>query len=152
MTNNHQLQCPDSPWVKNALTFITNHTNVPNYSDHIAVVRFLLNGHCGINNRTSIRNILNHLNNPNLNRESFQQRILVELKRAGVVATLVYPGPRGGVFIPCNENEVKQVVRQVLDRVNQEIQNLLGILLGTQMETLIGDFQTDIKRVVDNLP
>jgi len=129
--------CQNSPWVQRANQFIHNSSNS---REQIETIRFLLqNGHCGINNRTGIDAILSHLRGQgiNLNREEFQNTVLTELKRAGIVATLVYPGPRGGVFIPCDASEIREVATQVLDRVVQELRNLEGTATQTQIEHIV---------------
>jgi DNA-binding IscR family transcriptional regulator len=72
-----------------------------------------------------------------MSREEFQTQVLTELKRLGIVATLVYPGPQGGVFIPCDQDEVRQVAEQVIDRVIQELTNLEGITNQTQVHDII---------------
>ena len=129
--------CQNSPWVQRANQFIHNFTNP---REQIETIRFLLqNGHCGIDNRTGIDPILSHLRNQeiNLNREEFQNTVLIGLKRAGIVATLVYPGHQGGVFIPCNASEIKKVSTQVLNRVIQELRNLEGIVTQTQIEHIV---------------
>ena len=99
----------------------------------------LQNGYCGISNRTSIKNILDYLGSRgiNLNREEFQNNVLTELKRAGIVATLVYPGPQGGVFIPCDASEIRKVAMQVLNRIIQELRNLEGMATQTQIERIV---------------
>jgi hypothetical protein len=129
--------CQNSPWVQRANAFI-NQQNPP---EQIETVRFLLqNGHCGINNRTNIDAILNHLKKvlgSTLNREDFQNDILTELKKRGIVATLIYPGPQGGVFIPCDDSEIRKVALQVLNRIIQELRNLEGIATQTQIENTI---------------
>jgi len=137
MNGNGCQNCQNSPWVQRANNFINNSSNP---REQVEAVRFLLqNGHCGISNRTSIENILNHLRDQeiNLTREGFQNTILTELKRKGIVATLVYPGPQGGVFIPCDVSEIKEVAEQVLDRVVQELRNLEGIATQTQIERTV---------------
>jgi len=129
--------CQNSPWVQRANNFINNSLNP---REQIETIRFLLqNGRCGISNRTSIENILDHLRRQgiNLTREEFQNTVLTELKRAGIVATLVYPGPQGGVFIPCDVTEIREVATQVLDRVVQELRNLEGTATQTQIEHII---------------
>ncbi len=137
MNGNVCQNCQNSPWVQRANHFIGNSSNPP---EQIETVRFLLqNGHCGIRNRTSIENILNHLRSRgiNLNREEFQNTVLTELKRTGIVATLVYPGPQGGVFIPCDASEIRKVATQVLDRIVQELRNLEGTATQTQIEHIV---------------
>ncbi len=131
--------CSSSPWVNRANQFITNNSTNPSYSAHLSTVKFLLqnqNGHCGINNRTGIATILQHLSQQgfSLSREGFQNTVLTDLKRFGIVATLVYPGPKGGVFIPCNENETRDASRQLVNRVVQELTNLEGTVNHTRLQ------------------
>lgn len=129
--------CPDSPWIQKAKQFISNPNNP---RDQIETVEFLLhNGNCGIDNRVSITVILDHLEEKGISmgREEFQNTILTELKRQGILATLVYPGPQGGVFIPCNELEVKEVVMQVFGRIAQELTNLEGTAEHTQFKQTV---------------
>ena len=131
MNGNACQNCQNSPWVQRANRFISNSSNP---SAQIETIRFLLqNGYCGINNRTVIEAILNHLENngSNLTHEEFRNSILTELKRLGTVATLVYPGPQSGVFIPCSEDAIKEVAKQVLRGVNSEVTNWIGISKGT---------------------
>jgi len=147
MNGNSCNNCRDSSWVQRANCFIKNSSNP---LEQIETVRFLLqNSHCGISNRTSIESILNHLRDQgiNLNREEFQNTVLTKLKRAGIVATLVYPGPQGGVFIPCNDSEIREVATQVLDRIIQELRNLEG----TAMQTQIGHIASILRELVELL-
>lgn len=130
--------CPDSPWVQRANAFLIANRNNQNGKWH--TVDFLLqNNYCGVDNRVPIEDILQHLssNGINISREEFQQTILGELKREGIVATLVYPGPQGGVFIPCTEDDVRKVANQILDRVDSEIENLAGISRQTSFSNLV---------------
>lgn len=130
--------CPDSPWVQRANVFLIANRNNQNGKWH--TVDFLLqNNYCGVDNRVAIKKILQHLgsNGINISREQFQQTILGELKKQGIVATLVYPGRQGGVFIPCTENEVREVANQILDRVDSEIENLAGISRQTSFSNLV---------------
>jgi len=115
--------CPDSPWIQSANTFLN--TNRNNRDGQWHTIDFLVRNHCGINNRTDIESILNYLRSCRivLSREAFQQTVLGELKRQGIVATLVYPGPQGGVFIPCTEDEVRMAANQILNRINSEVEN-----------------------------
>jgi len=114
-------ECQNSPWVQRANKFINNSSNP---REQVEAVRFLLqNGHCGISNRTSIENILRN-QKINLTREEFQNNILTDLKKEGIVATLLYSGPKGGVFIPCDVSEIREVAKQVLERIVQELRNL----------------------------
>lgn len=111
---------------------------------HVAALEFLLhNGYCGINNRAREDDIVNHLNSLGMqfNRESFQQQVLTELKDAVTLATLVYPGPYGGGFIPCDESELHQVTTQVFDRVVSELTHLEGAATGSNDEPIIRIFK-----------
>jgi hypothetical protein len=133
--------------VQRANQFIVN---LSNPREQIETVRFLLlNGYCGINNRTGIQNILDHLENQgiSLSRESFQNQVLTELKRKGIVATLVYPSRQGGVFIPCNENEIRIVAEQVFKRIIQELTNLEGTVAPTSILQLITSAKQEMERL-----
>ena len=130
--------CPNSPWVQRANNFPIANRN--NQNGKWYTVNFLLqNNYCGVDNRVAIEDILQHLNSNgiNISREEFQQTILGDLKREGIVATLVYPGPQGGVFIPCTEDDVRKVANQILDRVGSEIKNLAGISRQTSFSNLV---------------
>lgn len=129
--------CPNSPWVQNANTFLNRNRNNQDGKRH-TVAYLLQNDHCGIDNRTSINKILTYLqaNGINLSREQFQQTVLGELKRKRIVATLVYPGSAGGVFIPCNEDDVKAAAKQILNRVYSEIENIEGVAQSTSFGNL----------------
>lgn len=140
MNGGNCQNCANSPWAQAANQFIRNNRANVTQRAHVTAVEFLLqNGHCGINNRTSIYSILQHLRQQNIymSREEFQNQVLVELKREGVVATLVYPGPQGGVFIPCDQNDVRIVATQSIGRVVQELTNLEGIARQTQLRDMI---------------
>ena len=138
-------------WVMRADDFVSNATNPP---DQVATVRFLLdNGHVGMKNRTSIGAILTHLSTRGvrLAREQFQHETLIKLKRRGIVASLVYPGPQGGIFIPGHESELRKVAAQVIDRVIQELNNLEASTVGTglqgvprQMKELIEELRSSL--------
>lgn len=140
MNGGNCQNCANSPWVRAANQFISNSRANATYQARVITVEFLLqNGYCGINNRTGIDSILQHLGQQNIymSREEFQNQVLVELKRAGVVATLVYPGPQGGVFIPCDQNDVRIVANQLIGRVVQELTNLEGIIRQTRLRNMI---------------
>ena len=140
MNGGNCQNCVNSPWVQAANQFLRNNRGNPNYDAHVVTVEFLLqNGHCGIDHRTGIIDILRHLrqNNIRMSREGFQNQVLTDLKREGVAATLVYPGRQGGVFIPCNQNEVRRVATQLIGRVVQELANLEGIARQPQLRSMI---------------
>lgn len=143
--------CPNSPWAQNALNFLEINRNNANEQWH--TVDFLLNSdHCGIDHRTTIERILAHLREQGINfdREEFQQSILGDLKRQGIVATLPYPGRPGGVFIPCNENEVMMAAEQILRRVNSEIENIAGIARGTRFQNLFDELAQTLREIRQN--
>ena len=148
--------CANSPWVQRANQFIVNNRTNQGYSAHLATVEFLLqnqSGHCGINNRTGIRAILQHLSQQGFtfSREGFQNSVLTDLKRFGIVATLVYPGGRGGVFIPCNQNEMREVSRQLINRVVQELTNLEGTAHPTQIHRHIRQLRQAAERTLQRI-
>ena len=144
----------NSPWVQRANQFIVINRTNPDYSAHLATVEFLLqNGHCGINNRTGIGVILQYLSQQGFtfSREGFQNRVLTDLKRSGIVATIVYPGPQGGVFIPCNQSEIREVSRQLLNRVIQELTNLEGTVNHTQIHRNIRQLRQAAERTLQRI-
>jgi hypothetical protein len=83
----------------------------------------------------------------NLSREKFQQTVLNDLKQRGIVATLVYPGTNGGVFIPCDEGEVRTVAHQILDRVYSEVVNLEGIAQPTSFKHLFNPLKQQVSQI-----
>jgi len=140
--------CPESPWVQRANDFLIRNQNNQNGKWH--TVDYLIRNNCfGINGRIPMGDILSYLaiNEIEIIREEFQQTILGELKREGIVATLVYPGRRGGVFIPCSEDDIKEVTRQIINRVYSEIENLLGMCQQTQLYDLISRLRSIINTV-----
>lgn len=144
--------CPNSPWVRNANNFLNANRN--NQDGRWHTVNFLIrNNHCGIDNRTDIESILNHLRSQgiDLGREGFQQTILGELKRQGIVATLVNPGPHGGVFIPCNEDEVRTAAKQILNRIDSEVGNLEGVARLTSFSNLFARLRRYVNRIRGNM-
>lgn len=154
MNGGNCQNCANSPWVRRANQFLNNNRVNANYNAHIASIEFLLqNGHCGINSRTPIESILANLEQQNIGmtREEFQNQVLTELKGQGIAATLVHPGPQGGVFIPCDQNEVRQVAEQVIERVTQELGNLEGITNGTQVHNLIERLRRNAEQVNEQI-
>jgi len=125
----------NSFWVQQANNILSQLRQRNNLSNNdlakLHTLEFLLNNnYCGLSNRTSIGSILNYLNSQgiNMSRESFQNNVLTDLKRAGALVSLVYPGHEGGIFIPCDIDEVKVAVGQMLDRIEQELMNISGAL------------------------
>lgn len=134
MNGGNCKKCARSPWVRRANRFITSISTDPHHAARIATVEFLLqNGYCGINNRTGIDDITRHLALYGFfyDRSPFQNNILTELKRLRIVVTLVYPGGRGGVFIPSGQAEIREVARQLVSRVVQELTNIQGTTRNT---------------------
>lgn len=140
--------CPESPWVRNANTFLRANQNSVDGRWH-TINYLIINGHCGIDRRTTIDSILGDLSSHGitLSREAFQQEILGDLKRQGIVATLVYPGPQGGVFIPCCEDEIRTAANQVLNRIDSELGNLEGIAQLTPFGNLFPRFRRYLDRL-----
>jgi len=133
--------CNNSPWVLRANAYIQNPTNPRAL---VETIRFLLeNGHCGIDNRTRIQNITDHLETLgyNYNREAFQNTILTELKREGIIASLIYSGPQGGIFIPCDQSDIRRVVQQGFDRIIQVLRNMEGSATGTHYVNILSDLR-----------
>lgn len=129
MNGGNCQNCANSRWVQRANQFITSSSSNPHHTARVATVKFLLqNGYCGIDNRTGIDNITQHLATQGFfyDRSAFQNNVLTELKRLRIVVTLVYPGGRGGVFIPSRQAEIRQVARQLVGRVVQELTNIEG--------------------------
>jgi len=154
MDGSNCQDCAGSPWVQRANQFISNNRSNPGYGAHLSTIEFLLqNGHCGINNRIGIGAILQYLYQQGYaySREGFQNNVLTELKRRGIVATLVYPGPQGGVFIPCNQTEIREVSRQLLSRVVQELTNLEGTANRTRIQASIQRLRQAAERTLQGI-
>ena len=134
MNGGNCQNCARSPWVRRANQFITSSSTNPHHGARVATAEFLLqNGYCGINNRIGINDITRHLATQGFfyDRSPFQNNILTELKRLRIVVTLVYPGGQGGVFIPSRQAEIRQVARQLVSRVVQELTNIEGTASNT---------------------
>ena len=117
--------CNDSSeWINNAKNFIQS--NNMDIMQKLIVQYLLNNNNCGVNNSTSINKLVHYLNRNgySIDREQFQHQILIPLKKYKIIATLIYSGPNGGVFIPCDIEEIKMVYKQVLERVKSELQNI----------------------------
>ncbi len=144
-------RCEDNPWIRRANDIIDD-SSIP--LEQIETLKFLLeNGYCGMRNRVKEQKIVDHLNTKGFrfNKETFQTRVFTELKRRGVVVSLIYPGPQGGVFIPCNETELIEVAKQVFDRVIQQLVNLEGMLSGTSILTQVEETTRLVKSKKDRL-
>jgi len=157
-SKNNSQNCPkcnNSPWIQRARNFINQNQNVQQGTNkyyQVEAVNYLLNnGHCGIDCRVRINNVMEGINYPK-SREDFQQEVLIPLKKEGIVATLVNPGPQGGVFIPCNEDEIKEVARQLFERIESELENLEGSATGVQnIEKLANSLKTIVSRLKNTI-
>lgn len=128
--------CPQSPWVQRAREL--HDTNA--HDDAWYAVDYLIRNNCGINNTALLDDVVNYVNeqmNTDLTREQFQQSVLRNLKRRGILVTLVNPGNRGGVFIPCDITEVETAVAQVMNRIKSELENIESSAEGTRFENQI---------------
>lgn len=59
----------------------------------------------------------------------------------------IYPSRQGGVFIPCNENEIRIVAEQVFKRIIQELTNLEGTVAPTSILQLITSAKQEMERL-----
>lgn len=133
-----------SPWVQRVNRYLAQNRALTDSRPQVATLQFLLSrGHCGIHRTARIGEILVYLDSSGLHydREEFQQQVLTDLKRQGLVASLVYPGRRGGIFIPCDNQEVHEVTVQVSRRVLSELRNAEGSAMGSPDETGIRDLR-----------
>ena len=149
MNGGNCQNCANSRWVKRANQFITSSSTNPHHTARVATVEFLLqNGCCGINNRARIDDITRHLATQGFfyDRSAFQNNVLTELKRFRIVVTLVYPGRRGGVFIPSGQAEIRQVARQLVSRVVQELNNIEGTTSNTPVHRHITQLRQAAER------
>lgn len=107
---------------------------------------FLITHALGYDNRIRLDDLVEHVNNQgfNLGREEFQQNVLIQLKQAGTIATLVYPGRNGGVFIPRSQHDLEHAVSQVFDRVEAELENIAGSSQGATFHQTIIDIRRHV--------
>jgi len=139
----------NSRWVNLAKQLISSN-NIS--CEEKAVLEYLLtNNHCGIKAGARINDVIMYVNNncfSQYSRENFQHFVLIPLKQRSVIATLIYPGTKGGLFIPCNPNEIKQVYKQVLERILSELNNINYIISSTginqNVQMLIMQIQNEI--------
>ena len=105
------------------------------------------NGHCGKQNRTTISNILTYLaqqTGQTLSKEQFQHHILIPLKRNNLVVSLPYGGKKGGIFIPCTEDDIKELYHQMLRRTLSEFENIQSLIEES-------NFNHNISRIIHNI-
>lgn len=143
--------CPESPFVKNAKEFLKDRNC--DGPMKLTVKFFLENDFCGIENRTKMSNVLKYLEKKgySLSREQFQQKILVELKRKGIITSLVYPGSKGGLFIPCNLKEVNKATEQVFDRICSHLKNIEYFYGGEDLEKELKELKKMVEKLKNEL-
>lgn len=139
------MAIPNNPWMEAATTLRRRHAR--NRDEMFHALDFLINHAFGFDNRIRLNDLVDHLNNQGFDfeREEFQQQVLNQLKQAGAVATLVYPGGRGGVFIPISQQELEHAVSQVFDRVESELENIAGSSQGADFQQIIIDILNHIR-------
>ena len=142
----------NSRWVNLAKQLISSN-NIS--CEEKAVLEYLLtNNHCGINAGARINDVIMYVNNncsSQYSRENFQHHVLIPLKQRSVIATLIYPGTKGGLFIPCNPNEIKQVYKQVLERVLSELNNINRIISSSGINQNVQMLIMQIQNEINNL-
>lgn len=135
-------------WLQRDRDVIVEHEH--NHDAMYHTVSFLLtNNSCGIDHRISMSRILEYLEQQGirLTRENFQQTILGELNRRGIVATLVYPSRQGGVFIPSCVEDIETVVGQILKRIVAEVSNLRGLVRETFFANMWQEVEEYLSRI-----
>ena len=141
----------NSRWVNLAKQISSNNISC----EEKAVLKYLLtNNHCGINAGAKINDVIMYVNNncsSKYSRESFQHQALIPLKQKSVIATLIYPGTKGGLFIPCNSNEIKQVYKQVLERILSELNNINHIISSSEINQNVQMLIMQIQNEINNL-
>ena len=83
-------------------------------------------GAIGENNATTQDEIVNYVNtqlSSNLSIPEWQQSVLQGLKDDKIVATKIYPGG-GGTFIPCDRNDIKKPIQDLISRIKRELEHL----------------------------
>ena len=124
-------RCTNSPWIQRAQQFINQNQNStdPYITYQIRVLQELRQrsafGYCcGV----SIDNLMQAVSFTQ-SREDFQHRVLIPLKREGIIVSLVYPGSCGAVFIPCDCSDIGKVLEQYVNRIESEIENNIKPLI-----------------------
>lgn len=90
-------------------------------------LKFLINNALGENHRKTKDEIINYLNSVGCiitSQEVWSTSILQELKDERIVATDVYPGNKGGVFIPCNISDLNMAISNLEKRIGRETKHL----------------------------
>ncbi|HQO91304.1 MAG TPA: hypothetical protein PLX56_03160 [bacterium] len=145
-------KCKKKNWRENAKKYIEKNKNKKDAKWH--TVNFLIkNKNYGVEKRTKIKDIIIYLESKGfkLERAVFQNKVLIPLKMAGVLAVLVYPGKSGGVFIPCGEEDIKLVVIQVIGRICSELKNIKSCTENTSLHksiSMLTDVTVFIKEII----
>ena len=141
----------NSIWVQNANNFLYQHNN----QDALYfVVEYLINNNiCRRENGVYLNTLLNYVNSNgyNYNRESFQHSVLIPLKQRNILVSLPYPGRIGGIFIPCNINEIKQAYKQILIRVQSELNNISYVAISSNIANNLNNILNLIQSELNNL-
>ena len=141
----------NSIWVQNANNFL--HQNNSQDAMYL-VVKYLINNNvCGRENGIYLNNILKYVNNNGykFNRETFQHNVLIPLKQNRILVSLPYPGRIGGIFIPCNIEEINKAYRQILKRVESELNNIKPIVLSANIAKNLNDILDLLTSELKNL-
>jgi len=96
--------------------------------------------------------VVNHV--PNFGRANIpnlQHSVLIPLKQMGIIAINPHPPRRGGVFIPCTADEVRDIFRGILERSNSQFENLRGVIQHTNLGQLLQDIINDVNNVINRL-
>lgn len=119
------------PWLERARRFLDEAERRDAPAAQVLTLQFLVEGgHVGLANRTTEGSVLNFLNDHDagMGLEEWQHNVLGPLKREGIVATLIAPGPQGGVFIPLSEQEMDEVREHYLSRATALLENLRDMI------------------------
>jgi hypothetical protein len=142
----------NSKWANNAKYLVSS--NSISFVEKTVLEYLLKNNHCGINNGVSINNVLEYINNAltlKYSREYFQHQIMIPLKQKGVITTLMYPGKKGSLFIPCNDKEINIVYKQILERIFSELNNVHTIVISTSINQNINSLILQIQNEITKL-
>jgi len=107
--------------------YVNDHQGNPNFNGHILTLQYLQNQKASSVKPVPIGQILTFLTQKGfpLEYEQFQQGILVDLKRAGLVASKRKRG--GGIYIIDNPDDIKIAVVDVLDHIYNILSNAVPI-------------------------
>ena len=142
----------NSEWAQRARNYLQQNRN--NQDEKYLVLNFLLtNNKCGRNNGVFLDELINYLKSKGylFNRENFQYQVLIPLKYQNFLISLPYPGGIGGVFIPCNIDEVKKYYNQVLNRVYSELTNIQNLANFSNVANNLSDIVDLVQEEIKNL-